>query len=65
MKENPLLAKTDNLWHLKSDQRIQFLYTLLYQAPKTDSIKTLTEWYDHISQLQEEKENLEVQRQYR
>ena len=65
MKENPFLVKTDNLWHLKSDQRMQFLYTLLYQAPKTDCMKTLTEWYDHISQLQEEKENLEVQRQCR
>ena len=66
MKENSRLVKeTDNLWHLKSDQRMQFLYTLLYQAPKTDCMKTLTEWYDHISQLQEEKENLEVQRQCR
>ena len=65
MKENPFLVKTDNLWHLDSDQRMQFLYTLLYQTPKTDSIKTLTEWCDHISQLQEEKENLKVRRQCR
>ena len=65
IKEDTQLIKTAELWKLKEEERIKFLFTLLIQSTQEAKIQELSHWYKDIDQLQLEKQELEVVRQFR
>ena len=65
IKEDTQLIKSAKLWKLKEEERIKFLFTLLIQSTQEAKIQELSHWYKDIDQLQLEKQELEVVRQFR
>ena len=65
IKEDTQLTKSVKLWKLEKRERIKFLFSLLIQSTQEAQIQELSHWYQDINQLQLEKQELEVVRQFR
>ena len=65
IKEDIFLTKCEKLWSLDEKQRIRFLYSMLIKATQEEHIKELSQHFNVIRQLQNEKEELEVKRKFR
>ena len=65
IKEDINLTKYEKLWSLDEKQRIRFLYSMLIKATQEEHIKELSQHFNDIRQLQNEKEELEIKRKFR
>ena len=59
------MTKCEKLWSLDEKQRIRFLYSILIKATEEENIKELSQHFNDIRQLQNEKEELEIKRKFR